>query len=134
MHELSIAQSLIELVSDHAAKEGAHRVRTIYIRLGELSGFRRALYFCFDRVAQGTMCENACLSIEDVPLTVHCDHCDEIKRPGARYNFRCPTCGMPTPKVVTGREMQVTAIELDYQAVCPADAGRSRDSVPLGMT
>ncbi len=114
MHELSIAQSLIELVSDHAAREGAARVRTVHIRLGELSGFRRALYFCFDRVSRGTACEGARLSIEDVPLTVHCDHCNQVKRPGARYNFRCPTCGMPTPKVVTGREMQVTAIELDF--------------------
>ena len=112
MHELSIAQSLIELVSDHAAREGADRVRTVHVRLGELSCFRRALYFCFDRVAMGTACEGARLAIEEVPLTVHCEYCDEVKRPGARYTFRCPTCGMPTPKVVTGREMQVTGIEL----------------------
>ena len=116
MHELSIAQSLVELVSDHAAREGADRVRTVHIRLGELSGFRRALYFCFERVARGTACEGARLLIEDVPLTVHCDYCDDVKRPGARYNFRCPTCGRPTPQVVTGREMQVTAVELDIPA------------------
>ncbi len=113
MHELSIAQSLVELVSDHAAREGADRVRAVHVRLGELSGFRRALYFCFDRVARGTACEGAGLVIEDVPLTVRCDHCDDVKRPGARYNFRCPTCGMPTPEVVTGREMQIAAIELE---------------------
>jgi hydrogenase nickel incorporation protein HypA/HybF len=115
MHELSIAQSLIELVSDHAAREGAGRVRRIHLRLGELSGFRRALYFCFDAVSRGTPCEGAELAIEEVPLSVHCTHCDAVKTPRARYNFRCPTCGMPTPKVVTGREMQVTAIELDFE-------------------
>ncbi len=122
MHELSIAQSLVEMVSDHAARAGARRVQTIHVRLGELSGFRRALYFCFDRVARGTLCEGARLAIEEVPLTVRCDHCREVKRPGARYNFRCPTCGMPTPKVVTGREMQVTAIELDVNAAEENDA------------
>lgn len=122
MHELSIAQNLIELVSDHAEREGASRVRCIHIRLGELSGFQRALYFCFDRVSRETVCDSARLSIEDVPLTVRCDHCDEVKRPGARYNFRCPTCGMPTPKVVTGREMQVTAIELEFEDREPAGA------------
>ncbi|HEX9768318.1 MAG TPA: hydrogenase maturation nickel metallochaperone HypA [Kiloniellales bacterium] len=127
MHELSIAQSLVELVSDHAAREGADRVRTVHVRLGELSGFRRALYFCFDRVAKGTICEHARLAIEDVPLTVRCDHCDEVKRPGARYNFRCPTCGMPTPKVVTGREMQVTAIELDFDAPRTSQAVKRRN-------
>ena len=127
MHELSIARSLIELVSEHADREAAAGVRTIHIRLGELSGFRRALYFCFDRVSRGTLCEGARLVVEDVPLTVHCDHCDAIKRPGARYNFRCPTCGMPTPKVVTGREMQVTAIELDFEGSEPADAAHPYD-------
>ena len=135
MHELSIAQSLIELVGVHAEREGASRVRCIHIRLGELSGFRRALYFCFDRVARGTVCDRARLSIEDVPLTVHCDHCDEVKRPGARYNFRCPTCGMPTPKVVTGREMQVTAIELDFEESEPADAAHPKgraDALAVG--
>lgn len=116
MHELSIAESLIELVSDHAEREGASRVRTINLRLGELSGFRRALHFCFEAVARGTACEGAQLAIEEVPLTVHCGHCDAVKQPRARYNFRCPTCGMPTPKVVTGREMQVISVELEYAA------------------
>jgi len=111
MHELSIAQNLIELVCDHADRAGESGVRTIHLRLGELSGFRRALCFCFDAVARGTICEGARLVIEDVPLTVHCSHCDAVKRPRARYNFRCPTCGMPTPKVVTGWEMQVVAVE-----------------------
>ena len=47
-------------------------------------------------------------------LTTRSD-CDAVKTPHGRYNFRCPTCGMPTPKVVTGREMQVAAIELDFE-------------------
>lgn len=121
MHELSIAQSLIELVGEHAARENARHVRTVHLRLGELSGFRRALFFCFDASARGTVCEGARLAIEHVPLTVRCENCDGVKTPRARYNFRCPDCGMATPKVVTGREMQVTAIELDVGQ--PGSAG-----------
>lgn len=119
MHELSIAQSLIELVSEHAKNEGASRVQSIHIRLGEQSGFRRALYFCFDQVSKWTICEGAQLFVEDVPLTVFCEHCDDVKKPSSRYNFRCPSCGMPAPKLMTGREMQVIAIELDYGAPAP---------------
>ena len=59
MHELSVASSLVELVSEHAEREAADSVRTIHVRLGELSGFRRALYFCFDRVSRGTVCDGA---------------------------------------------------------------------------
>ena len=65
-------------------------------------------------------------------MTVRCDHCDATKKPGARYNFRCPTCGMPTPKVVTGREMQVTAIELGFNETkdrCDGAADNARQSL-----
>ena len=114
MHELTIAKNLIDLVCENAAKQKAERVTAIYIRLGELSSFNRALHFCFDRVTTGTICEGAKLHIETVPLTVYCDTCQCEKRPGGRYNFRCFDCGMPTPKVVAGREMQVSAIKLDF--------------------
>jgi len=35
-----------------------------------------------------------------------------VKTPAALYNFRCPDCGRPTPKVLTGREMQLVSIGL----------------------
>jgi len=58
-----------------------------------------------------------------VPLTVLCTHCDAVKTPAALYNFRCPDCGRPTPKVLTGREMQLVSIGL----VPPnQDAARAR--------
>ena len=123
MHELSVARSLVELVADHAAREGAERVRSVHVRLGELSGFRRALYFCFDAVARGTACEGAELRIEDVPLRLHCHHCDATGRPRARYVFRCPACGMPASEVVSGREMQITAVELEFAEAPPPRHG-----------
>ena len=86
--------------------------RQINIRMGALSGIARALYFCFPSASRGTMCEGAILHIEEVPLTVMCAHCAAVKTPAALYNFRCPDCGRPTPKVLTGREMQLVSIEL----------------------
>ncbi len=113
MHELTIASALVEQVCDHAARAGAGTVTEIRVRMGALSGIARALYFCFPAAARGTRCEDAVLHIEEVPLTVMCSHCDAVKTPAARYNFRCPDCGYPTPKVLTGREMQLVSIELD---------------------
>jgi hydrogenase nickel incorporation protein HypA/HybF len=112
MHELSIANALIEQVGEHAASSGAERVATISIRMGALSGIARALYFCFPSASRGTICEGAILHIDEVPLTVMCTHCEAVKTPAALYNFRCPDCGRPTPKVLTGREMQLVSIEL----------------------
>ncbi len=112
MHELALARSLVEMVDDYAAQNGDQVVRRIHVRLGQMSAMTRALYFCFDSVSRGTRSEGAVLDIEEIPLTVRCRHCDEIKTPSGRYNFRCPDCGMPTPEMITGREMQLTAIEL----------------------
>ena len=75
------------------------RVAEINIRMGVLSGIARSLYFCFPSAARDTLCEHAILSIDEVPLTVMCTHCDAIKTPAALYNFRCPDCGRPTPKL-----------------------------------
>jgi hydrogenase nickel incorporation protein HypA/HybF len=93
MHELTIAAALVDQVCDHAAKAGAVRVAEISIRCG-------------------TLCEGAVLRIEEVPLTVMCTHCNAVKKPASRYTFRCPDCGRPTPKVLTGREMQLVSIGL----------------------
>jgi hydrogenase nickel incorporation protein HypA/HybF len=112
MHELSIANALVDQVCEEAVSRGDARVTRISVRMGVLSGIAKALHFCFPSAARGTLCEGATLHIEDVPLTVFCSHCQEVKSPAALYNFRCPDCGRPTPKVLTGREMQLVSIEL----------------------
>ena len=118
MHELTIATSLVEIACAQAERVGAARVAEINIRMGQLTGIARSLYFCFGSATRGTLCEGATLHIEEVPLKVMCNHCDEVKTPTALYSFRCPDCGMPTPQVVSGREMEVISLGL----VPPDDA------------
>ena len=125
MHELALARSLIEMVDDYAVRHGNRKVRRIHVRLGVMSAMTRALYVSFGVASRGSLCEDALLDIEEIPLTVRCRHCGDVKTPGGRYNFRCPDCGMPTPDVVTGREMQLAAIEL-----CPPT--RPRCGAPRG--
>ncbi len=112
MHELALARSLVEMVDEYAVKHNASSVQRVNLRLGRMSAMTRALAVCFESVARGTACERAELSIEEVPLTVFCSYCDEVKQPSGLYSFRCSACGMPTPNIVTGREMQLVSIEL----------------------
>lgn len=125
MHELTVASALVDQVCESASRNGGRRVKAITVRMGVLSGISRALYFCFPSAARGTLCADAVLTIEDVPLTVMCTHCEEVKTPAALYNFRCPDCGRPTPKVQTGREMQLVSIELANAAPNAAHAACS---------
>jgi hydrogenase nickel incorporation protein HypA/HybF len=116
MHEMSIATALVDQVCDQAASLGATHIAEINLRMGVLRGIARSLHFCFPSASRHTLCEGARLNIDEVPLTVLCSHCDAIKKPAALYNFRCPDCGRPTPKVLTGREMQLVSIGLVPQS------------------
>lgn len=134
MHELSLARSLIEMVDDYALEHGAERVTRIRVRLGVLSALTRALHVSFQAASRQTRCEGAVLEIEEVPLSVHCRFCDEVKAPSGRYNFRCPDCGHATPQVVTGREMQLVSISLDegHPIRELAEGRRNSSSAPPG--
>jgi len=117
MHELSIAQSLIELASEAAARDGCERVTRLLVRLGAMSGVvREALEFSFELAAEETPCAGATLEIEEIKVTVFCPSCDERKTLDDGYLFCCPTCCSPTPQILTGRELELVSVEVDEYA------------------
>ena len=117
MHELSISISLVEAACEKAAELGGVRVEALHLRLGPLSGVvRDALLFSFDLAAAGTAIEGARLEIEEVPLTVFCPRCKAERQLPGPQSFRCPVCGTPAPDVVSGRELELTALEVTDDA------------------
>ena len=74
MHELSIANSLVESVAEAAQQAGAARVVAVHLRLGALSGVERdALEFCYDIASRGTLSsepKNRALSRSVSPASV----------------------------------------------------------------
>lgn len=113
MHELSIAQSMIDVACEAAAREGADQVIKLRARIGVLSGVAKAaLQFSFDLAAEGTACEGAVLEIEDVPVTVMCPRCHGAQELPLSYTFCCPVCGTPTPEILTGQELEVVCMEI----------------------
>jgi hydrogenase nickel incorporation protein HypA/HybF len=113
VHELSIAQYLIESACDAAAAESAQRVTRLSVRIGAMSGVvHEALQFSFSLAAEGTLCDGALLEIEDVPVTVHCPNCDRSQTLADCWSLVCPTCGTSTPQLLTGRELDLVSIEI----------------------
>jgi hydrogenase nickel incorporation protein HypA/HybF len=113
VHELSIAQSLIEAACEAAAREGNLSVARLRLRIGLLSGVvSEALLFSFELAAEGTLCAGAVFDIESVPVSVFCDRCREPKTLAESFHFICPTCGAPTAAVLTGRELELVSLEL----------------------
>ena len=113
MHELSIALSLLDLVEEEAGRRGV-RVTAVHLRLGPLSGVvRDALVSAFELARQGTPQEQANLVIEEVPVVVSCPRCAAPKTPESAWVLCCPTCGTPTPEILSGRELDLVALEID---------------------
>lgn len=114
MHELSIAMSMIEMASEEAARRGSTQVNTIYLKLGPLSGVvKDALLFSYEVASSGTPLEGSKLVIEDVPVVVFCQDCQAERVIESIQRFCCPVCGALTSDILKGREMEVTAIEIE---------------------
>lgn len=117
MHELSVAMSLVEAACEKAGALGDVRVDTVFVRLGAYSGVvKDALAFCFEVAAQGSAIEGARLDIEDVPVVVFCARCAAERPLTMMSHLRCPVCDDPTPEIVTGRELELTALEVTDHA------------------
>lgn len=112
MHELSIAISLLEVAAEEAERRGI-AVVAIHLKLGPLSGvIEEALRGAFELAKETSPFPNCRLEIEPSPIVVFCDVCNAERSPVSMQEIRCSVCGTPTPKIVSGREMLMTALEV----------------------
>ena len=113
MHELSIAQSLVSLVTRHLPP-GVTRVTAVDLRVGALAGVvPDALEFCYGVATEGTPLQGSSLRVERVPLVVYCDACSEDRTLAEGPILRCPACGSLCGTLRQGRELDLVAIEYD---------------------
>ena len=114
MHELSIAMSIVDAAAEEAARRGASRVNAVHMKLGPLSGVvKDALFFSFEVACEGTALAGSRLVIEDAPVIAYCAHCCEQQTIESIQKLACPRCGELTPEVMQGRELLVTALEIE---------------------
>ena len=113
MHEMSIAQSLIDILQEEMAKHGAATLRSVRLSVGELSAIvPESLSFCFEIITQGTPLEGAKLLMDRIPLRGYCPQCEEsfdIKE----FVFICPTCGSPNIETIEGQELSIVEMEVE---------------------
>ena len=68
MHELGVAQSILDLVREHVPDGQAGAVRAVTVRVGDLAGVvAESLDFCFGAIVMGTPYNGAFLKIEHTP-------------------------------------------------------------------
>jgi hydrogenase nickel incorporation protein HypA/HybF len=114
VHELSIAQALVEAAETAAREAGGTRVTCVRVTIGAWSGIAAdALRFSYDVATDGTMLAGSTLEISEQPLVVACPTCAcDVELPGVQA-LQCPACGTPTGVIRKGREMDLMSLDIE---------------------
>jgi hydrogenase nickel incorporation protein HypA/HybF len=113
MHELSIALSIIDVAAEEAERRNG-RVVAVHLKLGPLSGVvKEALVSAYGLAREHTPLEHSELIVEEVPIVAHCASCAAERTLASMQELCCPVCGAPATEIVSGRELEVVALEIE---------------------
>lgn len=112
MHELSLCESIVEMLQDKATAESFRQVKRIYIEIGKLSCVEvHALRFAFDTVARQTVVEGAELEIDEISGRAWCATCSREVEVEQRHDA-CPNCQAYPLELRSGDEMRIKYVEV----------------------
>lgn len=113
MHEMSLAEGVLQIIEDNAKDCAFTRVKTVWLEVGQLAGVEPdALRFCFDAVARDTLAQGARLEIVEIEGAGRCLECNRPVPVTARYE-PCPLCGGFPVEITGGTEMRVKELEVE---------------------
>jgi hydrogenase nickel incorporation protein HypA/HybF len=113
MHEMSLAESVREIVEETARASGARRVTAVRLEIGKLAQVEvDAMRFAFDVVRRGTLAESARLEIDEPDGSAWCMRCSDTVTIGQRGD-PCPWCQSHQLQVTGGDRMRVIDIEIE---------------------
>jgi hydrogenase nickel incorporation protein HypA/HybF len=112
MHELYLAQSILDIVQDYAAKQHFKKVNSILLSFGRMSCIEpKSLQFAFEVQAKNTSAENASLDFNILPAVIHCFSCAKDLEVET-YSAVCPKCG-GEEVILTGGTEELRILEMD---------------------
>ncbi len=119
MHELSIAEAMVEQALAAVRAAGGGRVVRLRVSVGELSGVDPdALAFAFPVAARGTEAEAAELEVVQCPARVECETCgaaSAVEWP----DVRCGRCGSDQVRIADGRQLRLESLDVETPAAAP---------------
>lgn len=117
MHEMSIAQSILEIIKQEMEKHGLTRLIRVKIKSGRLTNtVPEALETGFMSLTVQTPLEEAVFELEEVPARYECIACRKEFSPEhtGRLLIPCPHCGEEFGhKVLAGKELFIESIEAE---------------------
>ncbi len=112
MHELAIAEQIVQVVMTHVETHAIEHVTNVRIQVGEATGVvTDSLTFSFEMIASSEPeLSGAKLLIDTVPFRAVCRHCHK-EFPVRHFIVQCPTCETWDADVVSGKEFKVLDME-----------------------
>lgn len=113
MHELAIAQSIVEAIETRAIECNARRVQGVRLQIGEASGIvTDSLTFCFEMLASlNPLLAGAQLLIDITPHRAKCRNCAK-EFTITNFVAQCPACERWDAEVISGTELQILEMEI----------------------
>jgi len=113
MHEMSLAESMLQIIEDAARTQGFARVKAVHLEIGQLACVElAAMRFCFDAVVKDTLADGAHLVIVETAGWGRCESCAHEMVLAALYEA-CANCGSHEIRVMAGDAMRVQELEVE---------------------
>lgn len=114
MHELSMAQGIINAVLETAEENNATEVNEITVEVGRLAMINpEQLEFILGVLVDNTILEDAKINFEEIPAEINCFDCqfhgDAILDDSDHYAplVKCPKCDSLSVEVLNGKDIIV---------------------------
>ena len=113
MHEMSLAENVLQMIEEAALTQDFSHVHTVWLEIGQLACVEtQSLRFYFDVVAQDSIARDAKLEIIDKPGQGWCNVCRRPTRISSRHDA-CENCGNYGLQIMDGDSMRITELEVE---------------------
>jgi hydrogenase nickel incorporation protein HypA/HybF len=113
MHELSIAESILDAVRNELATRPGVRPIRVGLRIGEMAAVDvDSLTFCFEAVLRGTDWETLHLDARVCSQKRRCQDCGK-EFDVVNYSALCPACGGNSTRITSGDELDFDYLEVE---------------------
>ncbi|MDN5347438.1 MAG: hydrogenase nickel incorporation protein HypA/HybF [Clostridia bacterium] len=111
MHELSLAEQAVRLVSEDAEKRGIRKVKGVKIVIGQLTAVvPEAFRLAFQCAVKDTVLAGATLVLEIKAAEAVCSSCGEKFQP-QDWILVCPRCSTVGAHLLAGNELEIVSYE-----------------------
>lgn len=113
MHEMGIAEQLVQIALDALPGDLENpKIEVLNLKIGKLAAVvEHSLTFCFEIITKDTPLENVRLNIETIPVRIRCNDCGREWEADTPV-FRCDHCEDGNIRMLSGREIEITSLEL----------------------